>query len=269
MPPPEKKLSLIVAVYKNINFLDLVLASIQRQSHRNFEVIIAEDDNCHRVRTFLEQKRKKLSFVMHHVSQVDEGFRKNSILNKAIKTATGEHLIFIDGDCILHPRFLSEYARHIHQNTCLFGRRVRLDEKTTQLLLQTKRIECLSPLRLLTTQSKRLEDGLYLPFIRTSSRRNILGCNFCVSKKDMEKINGFDEDFTLPLYGEDTDIKRRLALAGVHFRSLRFKAIQYHLYHPTGNRSRAWKISGALYKQKKSEARFFCKNGLKKHATDN
>lgn len=123
----------------------------------------------------------------------------------------------------------------------------------------------LSPFHLLMTQSKRLEDGLYMPFSKASSHKNILGCNFCVSKKDMEKINGFDEDFTSPLYGEDTDIKRRLHLAGVHFISTRFKTIQYHLYHAKENRKDAWKISGALYKQKKSQNDFFCKNGLKKY----
>ena len=265
-PSPKKKFSLIVAMYKKIDFIDLVLTSINRQSYRDFEVIIAEDDNCDSVRQFLEQKKKDLSFTMHHISQVDDGFRKNTILNSAIRMATGEHLIFIDGDCILHPRFLFEYARRIRSNTCLFGRRVRLDPKTTQWLLETKKIERLSPFHLLMTRSKRVEDGLYLPFIGASSRRNILGCNFCISKKDMERINGFDEDFTSPLYGEDADVKRRLKLAGVHFKSTRFKTIQYHLYHSTKNRKQAWEVSGALYEQKKSEGLIFCKNGLIKMA---
>jgi hypothetical protein len=39
-------ISLIIAVYKNIDFLDLVLRSVARQSMTDFEVIIAEDNDA-------------------------------------------------------------------------------------------------------------------------------------------------------------------------------------------------------------------------------
>ena len=50
-------------------------------------------------------------------------------------------------------------------------------------------------------------------------------------KKDLEKINGFDEDFTLPTTGEDTDIERRLRYFGIKMKSCRYCANVIHLYH--------------------------------------
>lgn len=266
--PTTPKLSIIIAVYKEYDYLDLVLASIEQQHFRDFEVIIAEDNNDPNFKKILNDKKELLSFPINHVCQQDRGFRKNKILNSAIRASRGEYLVFIDGDCILHPLFLFEYSRLVVPGTCLFGRRVRLDRRTTQRLLKTKKTTHLSPLRLLLTRSKRQEDGFYLPFLPPPSKaRNILGCNFCVWKKDMERINGFDEAFTTPLYGEDTDVGRRFKLAGVRMESSRFKAVQYHLHHSTGNRQQAWEISGALYRQKEREGRCFCRKGLIQNET--
>ncbi len=37
---------------------------------------------------------------MRHVWHADDGFRKCTICNKAIQEATGNYLVFFDGDCI-------------------------------------------------------------------------------------------------------------------------------------------------------------------------
>jgi glycosyltransferase involved in cell wall biosynthesis len=39
------KISLIIAYYKNLDALDLILKALQKQTFTDFEVIIAEDDN--------------------------------------------------------------------------------------------------------------------------------------------------------------------------------------------------------------------------------
>jgi GT2 family glycosyltransferase len=58
-----------------------------------------------------------------------------------------------------------------------------------------------------------------------------LGANFSIFRDDLYKINGFDERYLAPTYGEDTDIEYRAGLAGIGIRSVRNLAIQYHLYH--------------------------------------
>ena len=44
-------------------------------------------------------------------------------------------------------------------------------------------------------------------------------------------MNGFDERFDQPAYGEDTDLEARLRRNGIQFLGIRNQAIQYHLYH--------------------------------------
>lgn len=259
-----EKLSLIIGVYRNIEYLRLIFKSLEKQEFKNFEVIIAEDDDDPVVKAFIEESRRQYQFPISHLNQPDNGFRKNKIYNEAIKVSKYDFLVFIDGDCILHPKYLHVYASRAKENLCLFGRRVRLDKKSSEALIRTGDFKYLSFFRLLVNGSKRIEDGLYLPFYTQKREKNILGCNFCVSKKDLVYINGFDEDFTTPFYGEDTDIRRRLKLIGIQFESTRFKAIQYHLYHDIGDRIESWRTSGDLFKKKSEEGLFYAKNGLEK-----
>ncbi len=259
-----EKLSLVIGVYKNIDYLQLIFKSLEQQNFKGFEVIVAEDDEDPKVADFIEYAKKLQDFPISHVRQPDKGFRKNKIYNQAIRIAKHDFIVFIDGDCILHPRFLEVYALKARENLCLFGRRVRLDPKTSEALVRTENFRYLSLFRLLLNGSKRIEDGLYLPFYTHRKEKNILGCNFCVARKKLIEINGFDEDFVTPLYGEDTDIKRRLKMIGVQFESTRFKAIQYHLYHDIGDRTDIWRISGDLYQKKLEEGLSYARNGLSK-----
>lgn len=258
-------LSLIIAVYKRIDFLDLVLASVARQHDVDFEVIIAEDDESPQVSEFIDGCRKQYDFPIRHISQPDDGFRKNRILNAAIKIAQAPFLVFIDGDCILHKDFLYHYARMAQPGTCLFGRRAMLGPQTSKRLLESHNLNRLSFFKLLGTDSKRLEYALYLPFLTPFLKpKRIVGSNFCISKKAMVAINGFDEDYTRPFFGEDTDVWRRLLINGIKMCSTKFVNLQYHLNHSKKQPREDWRHNEDMYRQKKLEGRMQCKNGLEK-----
>jgi len=85
---------LIIAVYKNTTFLKKVLDSVEQQSHRNFVVSIVEDGNSEVMRSFVQQIN--YSFSITHYTQEDIGFRKNKILNVALREATENLCVFID-----------------------------------------------------------------------------------------------------------------------------------------------------------------------------
>lgn len=258
------KASLIIAVYKRDDFLRLVFGSIQRQTFRNFEVIVAEDDKSAQIAELVAQFKDSTEVPVHHVRQADEGFCKNRILNRAVARACGEYLVFIDGDCILHRKFLQEYMRRARSGICLFGRRVMLGEDITRKLIERKTVGSVSFISILKSRSKHKEEGLYLPFLRSSRKTGIRGCNFCVGRGDLLAVNGFDEDFTEPYYGEDTDVARRLQLHGVILRCTRYATIQYHLHHDSGNRQRAWDASEKLYRMKSADHNPRCVNGIVK-----
>ncbi len=110
------------------------------------------------------------------------------------------------------------------------------------------------------------EESIYLGNKILSSmarkRATLVGCNFSLPKELMIKINGFNEDYTGPGIGEDSDIEYRLRLAGAKFRSVRNKAILYHLFHKlTTENNLNYDYFNNIVKK---EARYFCKNGLKK-----
>jgi hypothetical protein len=67
----------------------------------------------------------------------------------------------------------------------------------------------------------------------------MLGSNFSVAKKHLIAINGFDELYTGPGCGEDSDVQYRLSLIGVTGKSLRNLAVQYHVWHPRTPTSQA------------------------------
>jgi glycosyltransferase involved in cell wall biosynthesis len=255
------KASLVVAVYKQVDFLELVFKSIEQQTFRNFELIIAEDDCSPDVKAFIDKKRECCSLDIKHITQADKGFRKNRLLNKAIAAAEGEYLVFIDGDCILHKDFLKEHMQHAKPEICLFGRRVMLDADTSEKLIESKDFNLLSIFKLLFTKTKHIECAIHLPFSFSLRKSGVRGCNFSVLKEKMIQINGFDEDFETPFFGEDTDVQRRLKLINVKLKCSKFQTIQYHLHHGSTSRRDVWKISEDLYLKKVSEGKSFCDNG--------
>ncbi len=69
-----------------------------------------------------------------HLTQEDLGWRKNRALNRAIKAAKAEWLIFIDGDCALHPRFIEHHLKLAAEKYILAGKRIKLDPALSSFL---------------------------------------------------------------------------------------------------------------------------------------
>src|ERR1700748_368417 len=99
------KLSLIVTVYKNISYLEMVLLSVERQTLKDIEVIVAEDNDGEEMKNFIAEQQKKFSFPIFHVSQEKKGFRKNRILNEAIRITHAKYIQFVDGDSVLQKNY--------------------------------------------------------------------------------------------------------------------------------------------------------------------
>ncbi|PLX68541.1 MAG: hypothetical protein C0603_05150 [Denitrovibrio sp.] len=260
----EYKITLVISVYKNISFLDLVLKSVARQSFKDFEVIIAEDNDADEMTSFVQQAKEKYWFDIKHVSQPDEGFLKDKILNEATKVSSGELLVFIDGDCVLHPKFLYEYSKNMAKNTCLFGKRVLLGKEFTKSISNSGDVKKITTLNLYLNKNRKREEGIYIPFMHSSRKKGIKGCNFGLPKELLIAVNGFDEDFTEPWGGEDWDIERRLRLFGADFLCMKNKAIQYHLYHPKVSRGDTAATRAFFDSREHFSHEYFCKNGLTK-----
>lgn len=244
LPTASPVLSLIIAVYNKPEILRLVLAACDRQSMREFEVIVADDGSGPAIVEAVREAQHLYSFPIIHLWHVDAGWRKNTILNKAIRAAHTEYLVFIDGDCLPSRHFLLDHWKEREPGKVLLGRRVEtsarwsrqlsLDAITSGAFDRYGWSEWMDGFR---GNALRLEDGLRIRsrLVRTlllRTVRGMLGSNFSACKHDLVAINGFDEMYNGPGCGEDSDIEFRLSLIGVTGKSLRNLAVQYHVHHP-------------------------------------
>ena len=239
------KISLIISFYNKTELLQKVLESIALQTMQDVEVVIADDGSGPQAAAFIEHAAHSYPFPIRHVWHEDKGWRKNAILNKAVMAAKSEYLVFIDGDCLLERHFLEEHYASRKQGEVVTGRRVLLTPKTTEYILAKP----LTPHRLgaplffrllwetiFGHQKTQLEQKIRLPkglrrlFIR-ERKRYILGCNFSLYKEDLLGVNGFDERFQYPGYGEDIDLEFRLARKGIFAYSRKCQLVQFHCYH--------------------------------------
>ncbi len=267
------KVSLIIAVYNKPENLRLALAACARQAFTEFEVIVADDGSGPAVREVVIEAQRLYAFPVVHLWHEDRGWRKNTMLNKGIRAARGEQLVFIDGDCLPSKYFLLDHWNEHKPSKALLGRRVETSKRWSDALtidkIRTGEFERFGWNELLDGlkgDSLRVEDGVRIPsqILRKVLLRDVkgmLGSNFSVAKKDLVTVNGFDELYDGPGCGEDSDIQFRLSLIGVTGKSLRNLAILYHIWHPlTRVSDPCWDRFQAVKKTKEPR----CKVGLVK-----
>lgn len=267
--------SVIISVYKDVESLKLILKSLSTQTYDNFEIIISEDGESSIMKEFINSYT---DLELIHSYHKDEGWRKNIALNNAIKKSNGEYLIFIDGDIIPYSNFVEMHLHLSDSKKVLCGKRVELGSYMSKLIrnytLSTSLLEKLFipllPLFALD-KARHIEEGIKLsPLNYIAKRRNskenliLIGCNFSCYKKDLELINGFDEDYSVPSVGEDVDLIWRFRHFNIKLQYIRNVANVFHLWH-----KRTWNMSevdfnNKILDKKRYNKEFKCINGLKK-----
>ena len=239
------KTSLIISFYNKIELLRKVLESIALQTMQEIEIIIADDGSNQDVVRQIKEIQATYPIPIIHVWQEDKGWQKNKILNKAVIASHGDYLVFIDGDCLLERHFIEEHYYARKHGEVVTGRRVLLTPKTTAYLLSQPlnkysfgiKLFCRLLWETITGKQKtQMEQMIRLPkWIRKlfihERKRYILGCNFSLYKDDLLSVNGFDERFAYPGYGEDIDLEMRLGRKGIPAFSRKCQLVQFHCYH--------------------------------------
>lgn len=258
-------ISIIISYYRSLPNLRLILLALRKQSYMDFEVIVAEDDESNELPEFLTNHATHFPFPIVHLSQPDLGFRKCMILNEAIRRSSSEFLVFIDGDCIPHRHFAKEYAKNAKEGAFFIGRRVMLDEKTSKKLLHHPHKSSPSFINLIFSSSEKRKEAIYFPWFSIFlKQRGLKGANWGVMKKHLLEINGFDEDYMHAGVGEDVDIAWRLRGLGLHSKSMKNKAIVYHLFHHRSYSQEGVRNNYHILADKKASQGIICPNGIEK-----
>jgi len=265
--------SIIVSIYNDLEALTLVINSLLNQSHIADEIIITEDAEHDYIKKYISDLNNN---KIIHLSQEDKGWRKEKALNSAIRISSSEYLIFIDGDCIPFKHFIKSHLELSQEKHALCGRRtepgINISKKLKNKELSISDLEenyFKYYNEMIQDKVRHYEEGIYLKtdsmilkLINKFRKKNnhIVGCNWSCYKRDLELINGYDEDFTLPTNGEDTDIERRLRYFDIKIKSCRNSANVFHLYHEKNFNANITQQTKALMDTKKDI--FVCNNGL-------
>jgi glycosyltransferase involved in cell wall biosynthesis len=240
------KISVIITTYNRPDALAAVLEACFGQDDHNFEIIIADDGSTNNTRQCIENLKRRSPVPLLHVWQPDDGFRAARARNLGILAASGDYIVFLDGDCMPQPSFISQHRKLARPGYLVTGSRVLLSPGYTLRVL-AERISLLGlsawdklKLRLTGDVNKFLQTVLTLPDFGRESRRfswrRIKSCNLGVWRSDLGKVNGFDESFQG--WGhEDSDLVVRLFNAGVMRKEGAFATEVYHLWHRENERS--------------------------------
>ena len=270
------KVSVIVPTYKDLEALKLIIEALENQIYKDFELIIAEDDNSNDVEAFV--KNYNGSLAIKHFSQEDKGWRKARALNGAIKLSSGEYLIFFDGDCLPYSTFVHAHVELAQKNKVLCGRRVNSGDgislKLRKKVLNVNQIEnnFLSFWKSFKEDGARhIEQGIYLlkykflykKIIKFLDKRiRLVGCNFSLYRDSILAINGFDESYPSGDVADDVDIEWRLNALGIENKSCRYAANLLHLNHERKDRREAHQRNMNLMKAKQQRNEYKTKTGL-------
>lgn len=257
------KVSLIITTYNWPGALRLSLMSAASQTRIPDEVIVADDGSGEETRTLIADMAKTFPCRLKHAWQEDRGFRAAESRNNALRQCEGDYVIFIDGDIIMDRHFVEDHENMAEEGYYVIGSRARVDERKTQQLIASKSIH----LRWYSPGVYQRMNAMYLPMLgglteNYRKRVKLYGrsCNMAVFLQDLLRVNGFDS--ALEGYGyEDTDIISRLNNLGLKKKFAKFRAIEYHLYHPE---KEFVPDNEAIFKR--NIGMTACKNGIKKQA---
>jgi glycosyltransferase involved in cell wall biosynthesis len=207
------KVSVVVTSYEHEAFIGPCLESVRRQDYEDWECIVVVDgspDRTAQKATEVAGQDKRFRVV----TKENGGPSSAQNMGARLVSSDSRYLVFLDGDDLLSPSFLSRLAAYLHETpgvgvvTCAF---VRLDPKGNIIGLG-RRARC-------------TPGFLGLPRkLRSHEKQTPFVSFFCATgqgpyalyRRDVfERTAGFDESFCPH---EDTDMFCQMALlAEVHF----------------------------------------------------
>lgn len=260
------RLSLIVTTHERPAALQRVLQSIHQQVQRPDELIIADDGSGPQTTAVVAVFASHCDLDLQHVRQPHEGFRLARLRNLAIIHATGDYLVFIDGDMVLHPEFTADHRRAAIRGFYCQGVRIPLTLQKSLAVLDGA--DPPGALQRGIVGRRRLH-AIHLPACQPVLRPlgrwllAVKGCNQGFWREDLWNVDGYDESF-VGWGHEDKDLCWRLERSGIRRNGLLAGGLAYHLDHPPADRSRA-PINRELLRDTHRARRLRAVQGLHSH----
>ncbi len=176
-------ISVLITVRNAEKHLELCLKNLLDQTFSDFEIVMVDDVSTDKTKEIIEKfKDQKIRYFRN-----EKQLGLPASRNKCLKYATGEHVFFTDGDCLVSKNWVEEGLKYLKNSDC-----IGVEGKTYYVSKEYK-----------PTRSDDVVDNIYGGEYPT--------CNIAYMKSVLNSIGGFDERYT---YMEDRDLAFRAKRLG-------------------------------------------------------
>lgn len=198
-------IALITHARQQPEHLDLCLASLYRQSHGDFEVLVVDSEPGGANDPVIRHHARHLSQTLRHIAVPDGAGNLAQALNAAILSTNAEYLVFFGGDCLAQPDFLLSHVERADYGYFVHGDTLPLDETITEVvdaaalgsgaLFEESWLKAVSPdwynRHLASSAVARFKDWLQ----KDTPQQNFWNCRSASCfRQDAIDVNGFDMD---------------------------------------------------------------------------
>jgi len=234
-------MTVIISTYNAEASLEKVLIGYLSQTYRDFELIVADDGSGPATERLVAGFAARAPFPVRHVWHEDQGYRRQEILNQALRQAACEYIVFTDGDCIPRRDFLAVHAANARKGHFLSGGYCKLGADLSARISAEDIASgaCFDIAyvgrheRLGWSNRVKLGSGPAMARVLdalTTARATFNNCNVSAWKQDLLAVNGYDE--RMKYGGADREIGERLVNRGIRGVQIRHRAVCVHLDHP-------------------------------------
>lgn len=263
------KTSVVVCFYERVDFLENCLDSLKSAASDIHEVVIADDGSSEAAVARVKELATRYPFPIVHAWHPRQGPRRSATRNDGIRAASGDYIIFFDVDFAILPNAIRSHIEaaksgHFAAGRCKYTTEEQckriLDEGPNDTLLESIYSELADePIEKEHRRFVRYT-SLYR-FRLCNARRITFGGHFSAFKKDIEAVNGYDENY-VGWGGEDIDFALRMVLSGCRGVSVIKSARILHMWHPREMGNKHWKEGANVDYLFRKKVEVFCKNGL-------
>ncbi len=261
------RVSVVLSIFDQPNAFTFSLIGYQRQTARDFELIVADDGSDEETRAIVERFKGTCPFPIKHVWQPNTGYRRARIANEAVRASEGQVILLSDGDCIPHRDFVKVHLERCRKRAFCTGGYVRLSPEYCRTLTAEN---------VAAGEYESQKTGRHGRHFRVTHWKSVIGilfrsikkpkaygCNLSVDREVYYGVNGYDENHD-GFGKEDSDLRNRLRRYGATPVSVWPKAWVYHVddvIDPKIRQRRIPRTDGMAY-YRRADVPVRCENGL-------
>lgn len=212
------KITIITVCYNASKTISRTIQSVLNQSYSNIEYIIIDGNSTDSSQTIIEQYK---NYIAYYISEPDNGIYDG--MNKGIKQATGEYILFLNSDDTLYENStIEKFVNNITAKHDIYYGNNQIINEYGQYINKPRNIELLKRKWVLSHQAT---------FIRTTLLKNNLfdiNYRYCADYKQISNLylNGYSFEYidltisTTPI-SSGTTYSNYLASTKEHFQVIR------------------------------------------------